>query len=156
MCLQRSLKSLSYFKPKLQVEVFDSVNTINGQINIMIVQECVGYSRLWGRRSFAGVVCGLSACPMFTSSWIQEFVTLFQISWCCCKCGGLILKIALSVVSGFGDQALNDLIQDESKPPQKKFYENRLKLLEDIGWSHWAAYERKWLSVRFPSSCPLF
>ncbi|XP_024379679.1 tripeptidyl-peptidase 2 isoform X4 [Physcomitrium patens] len=51
---------------------------------------------------------------------------------------------------------LGDLIQDESMPPQKNLYEIRIQLLEEIGWSHLAAYERKWLSVRFPTSCPLF
>ncbi|KAG0562456.1 hypothetical protein M758_9G144800 [Ceratodon purpureus] len=51
---------------------------------------------------------------------------------------------------------LNDLIQDESKPPQKNLYELRIKLLEELEWSHLADYERKWLSVRFPSSIPPF
>ncbi|KAL2642830.1 hypothetical protein R1flu_010417 [Riccia fluitans] len=53
-------------------------------------------------------------------------------------------------------KALNDLIQDDSKPPQKNLYELRIQLIEKIGWPHWAAYERKWLKVRFPSDYPLF
>jgi tripeptidyl-peptidase-2 len=51
---------------------------------------------------------------------------------------------------------LNDLIQDESKPPQKNLYELRIKFLEEINWPHLAEYERKWLLVRFPSSLPPF
>jgi len=53
-------------------------------------------------------------------------------------------------------QFLNDLIQDESKPPQKNLYELRIKFLEEIDWPHLAEYERKWLLVRFPSSTPPF
>uniref|UniRef100_A9U481 Predicted protein n=1 Tax=Physcomitrium patens TaxID=3218 RepID=A9U481_PHYPA len=39
---------------------------------------------------------------------------------------------------------LNDLIQDESKPPQKSLFELRIKLLEELEWPHLAEYERKW------------
>lgn len=53
-------------------------------------------------------------------------------------------------------QFLNDLIQDESKPPQKSLYELRVKLFEELEWPHLADYERKWLPVRFPSSIPPF
>lgn len=51
---------------------------------------------------------------------------------------------------------LNDLIQDESKPPQKSLFELRIKLLEELEWPHLAEYERKWQIVRFPSSYPPF
>ncbi|KAG6541056.1 hypothetical protein Mapa_017543 [Marchantia paleacea] len=57
---------------------------------------------------------------------------------------------------GIAIKALNDLIQDDSKPPQKNLFELRIQLFEKIGWAHIAAYERKWLSVRFPSGYPLF
>ncbi|KAL3696139.1 hypothetical protein R1sor_010215 [Riccia sorocarpa] len=57
---------------------------------------------------------------------------------------------------GTAIKALNDLIQDDSKPPQKHLFELRIQLIEKIGWAHWAAYERKWLKVRFPSDYPLF
>ncbi|GAV79300.1 Peptidase_S8 domain-containing protein/TPPII domain-containing protein [Cephalotus follicularis] len=53
-------------------------------------------------------------------------------------------------------KVLNDIIQDNGEPPKKKFYELKLSLLDDIGWSHLATYEREWLHVRFPTSLPLF
>ncbi|XP_050220637.1 tripeptidyl-peptidase 2 isoform X2 [Mercurialis annua] len=53
-------------------------------------------------------------------------------------------------------KALNDMIQDDTDPPKKKFYELKLSLLDEIGWSHLAAYERQWMHVRFPSGLPLF
>ncbi|CAM6096265.1 unnamed protein product [Calypogeia fissa] len=58
--------------------------------------------------------------------------------------------------NGSAIKALNELIQDESKPPQKHLFELRIKLIERAGWTHWASYERKWLLVRFPSAYPLF
>ncbi|ONK71943.1 uncharacterized protein A4U43_C04F14000 [Asparagus officinalis] len=57
---------------------------------------------------------------------------------------------------GMALKALNDLIQDESEPPKKKFYDLRIELLDEIGWSHVACYEKLWMHVRFPSSLPLF
>ncbi|KAJ7974178.1 tripeptidyl-peptidase 2-like [Quillaja saponaria] len=53
-------------------------------------------------------------------------------------------------------KVLNDLIQDEGDPPKKKLYELKLSLLDEIGWTHLAKYERQWMYVRFPSSLPLF
>ncbi|XP_037496420.1 tripeptidyl-peptidase 2 isoform X2 [Jatropha curcas] len=53
-------------------------------------------------------------------------------------------------------KVLNDMIQDDADPPKKKFYELKLSLLDEIGWSHLATYERQWMHVRFPPSLPLF
>ncbi|KAF7813180.1 tripeptidyl-peptidase 2-like isoform X1 [Senna tora] len=53
-------------------------------------------------------------------------------------------------------KVLIDMIQDDSEPPKKKLYELKLTLLDEIGWSHLAAYERQWMHVRFPPSLPLF
>ncbi|KAF3954240.1 hypothetical protein CMV_020394 [Castanea mollissima] len=52
-------------------------------------------------------------------------------------------------------KALNDIIQDDGEPPKKKLYELKLSLLDEIGWSHLAIYERQWMHVRFPASLPL-
>ncbi|CAN4085902.1 unnamed protein product [Withania somnifera] len=52
-------------------------------------------------------------------------------------------------------KVLNDMIQD-GNPPKKKFYELKLSLLDQIGWSHLVVYERQWMQVRFPLSLPLF
>ncbi|WRX16951.1 Peptidase S8/S53 domain - like 10 [Theobroma cacao] len=53
-------------------------------------------------------------------------------------------------------KVLNDMIQDDGEPPKKKFYELKLTLLDDIGWSHLSTYEGQWMHVRFPTSLPLF
>ncbi|KAK8951872.1 hypothetical protein KSP39_PZI004883 [Platanthera zijinensis] len=49
-------------------------------------------------------------------------------------------------------KVLCDLIQDEPEPPKRKQYDLKIQLLEEIGWSHLAAYEKRWIHVRFPSS----
>ncbi|GER46667.1 tripeptidyl-peptidase [Striga asiatica] len=53
-------------------------------------------------------------------------------------------------------KVLNDMIQEDSQPPKKKFYDLKLSLLEQIGWSHLVSYEKQWMNVRFPASLPLF
>ncbi|KAM7273027.1 hypothetical protein ACFE04_027691 [Oxalis oulophora] len=53
-------------------------------------------------------------------------------------------------------KALNEIIQDDKEPPKKKFYELKLSLLDEIGWTHVATYEKQWMHVRFPPSLPLF
>ncbi|KAG4939664.1 hypothetical protein JHK86_045805 [Glycine max] len=53
-------------------------------------------------------------------------------------------------------KVLCDIIQDDAEPAKKKFYELKLSLLDEIGWTHLAAYERQWMHVRFPPSLPLF
>ncbi|MED6182811.1 tripeptidyl-peptidase II Tpp2 [Stylosanthes scabra] len=53
-------------------------------------------------------------------------------------------------------KALWDIIQEDPEPAKKKFYELKLSLIEEIGWTHWATYEREWMLVRFPPTLPLF
>ncbi|KAF3774002.1 Tripeptidyl-peptidase 2 [Nymphaea thermarum] len=43
---------------------------------------------------------------------------------------------------------LGDLLQDGAEPPNKKFYELKIDLLDDLGWAHIASYERRWMFVR--------
>ncbi|KAL5708116.1 tripeptidyl-peptidase II [Ranunculus cassubicifolius] len=53
-------------------------------------------------------------------------------------------------------KVLNDMIQDDGEPPKKKYYDLKLSLLDEIGWSHIVDYEKRWMHVRFPQSLPLF
>ncbi|KAI9162128.1 hypothetical protein LWI28_024106 [Acer negundo] len=53
-------------------------------------------------------------------------------------------------------KVLNDMIQDDAEPPKKKLYEQKISLLEEMGWNHLTTYERLWMHVRFPTSLPLF
>ncbi|CAA0834352.1 Tripeptidyl-peptidase 2 [Striga hermonthica] len=53
-------------------------------------------------------------------------------------------------------EVLNYMIQEDGHPPKKKFYDLKLSLLEQIGWSHLVSYEKQWMHVRFPASLPLF
>ncbi|KAE9618283.1 putative tripeptidyl-peptidase II [Lupinus albus] len=53
-------------------------------------------------------------------------------------------------------KVLSDIIEDDKEPAKKKFYELKLSLLEEIGWTHLATYERQWLLLRFPPTLPLF
>ncbi|KAF3340242.1 tripeptidyl-peptidase 2 [Carex littledalei] len=53
-------------------------------------------------------------------------------------------------------KVLNDRLQDDSEPPKKKLYDLKIKLVDEIGWSHVATYERQWMHVRFPLALPLF
>ncbi|XP_050387526.1 tripeptidyl-peptidase 2, partial [Argentina anserina] len=53
-------------------------------------------------------------------------------------------------------KVLNDMIQESAELPKKKLYEEKLVLLEEIGWQHLVTYERQWMHVRFPPSLPLF
>ncbi|XP_027359339.1 tripeptidyl-peptidase 2-like isoform X3 [Abrus precatorius] len=53
-------------------------------------------------------------------------------------------------------KVLCDIIQEDAEPAKKKFYEVKLSLLDEIGWTHLATYERQWMLVRFPPSLPLF
>lgn len=73
-----------------------------------------------------------------------------------CKSGKNVLATKMTYRLSCYEQFLNDLIQDESKPPQKSLFELRIKLLEELEWPHLAEYERKWQIVRFPSSYPPF
>ncbi|XP_019427274.1 PREDICTED: tripeptidyl-peptidase 2-like isoform X2 [Lupinus angustifolius] len=53
-------------------------------------------------------------------------------------------------------KVLSDIIEDDNEPAKKKFYEVKLSLLEEIGWTHLVTYERQWMIVRFPPTLPLF
>ncbi|KAK2653879.1 hypothetical protein Ddye_013735 [Dipteronia dyeriana] len=53
-------------------------------------------------------------------------------------------------------KALNDMIEDDAEPSKKKLYEQKISLLDEMGWSHLATHEREWIHVRFPTSLPLF
>uniref|UniRef100_A0A0D9VJ70 Tripeptidyl-peptidase 2 n=1 Tax=Leersia perrieri TaxID=77586 RepID=A0A0D9VJ70_9ORYZ len=53
-------------------------------------------------------------------------------------------------------KVLNDIIQDDSEQPKKRFYDLKIQLVEEIGWGHVSAYEKQWMHVRFPSSLPAF
>lgn len=53
-------------------------------------------------------------------------------------------------------QHLNDMIEAEGEPAKKKQYELKLQLLDQIGWTHVASYEKEWMHVRFPATLPLF
>ncbi|KAG2242730.1 hypothetical protein Bca4012_014186 [Brassica carinata] len=53
-------------------------------------------------------------------------------------------------------KVLDELIQNENKSANRKLYELKLGLLEELGWSHLVTYEKQWMQVRFPTSLPLF
>jgi tripeptidyl-peptidase-2 len=53
-------------------------------------------------------------------------------------------------------QVLTEIIQNDTEPAKKKLYELKLSLLEEVGWTHLATYERQWMIARFPPSLPLF
>ncbi|KAK7816533.1 tripeptidyl-peptidase 2 [Quercus suber] len=68
----------------------------------------------------------------------------------------LVLRERRSRRLGTALTALNDIIQDDGEPPKKKLYELKLSLLDEIGWTHLATYDRQWMHVRFPAGLPLF
>jgi hypothetical protein len=49
---------------------------------------------------------------------------------------------------------LNKQIDDA--PTKKELYEQRLELLDALGWPHWKQYEQHWLLIRFPDKYPPF
>ncbi|CAL9204417.1 unnamed protein product [Musa hybrid cultivar] len=53
-------------------------------------------------------------------------------------------------------KVLTNMIEGEAEPPKKKLYDLKIQLLDQIGWTHVAVYERQWMHVRFPTSFPLF
>lgn len=57
---------------------------------------------------------------------------------------------------GLALQVLNKMLEDDSKPPEKALYELKAVLLEELNYPEWAAHERRWDAVRFPSAYPLF
>ncbi|KAG0483009.1 hypothetical protein HPP92_011093 [Vanilla planifolia] len=48
-------------------------------------------------------------------------------------------------------KVLCDLISDDSQPPNRKLYDLKIQLIDEIGWPHLVSYERRWIHVRFPS-----
>ncbi|RDX94509.1 Tripeptidyl-peptidase 2, partial [Mucuna pruriens] len=52
-------------------------------------------------------------------------------------------------------KVLSDIIQDDAEPAKKKFYELKLSLLEEIGWTHFATYERQWMLAQPMFICHL-
>ncbi|KAG6716915.1 hypothetical protein I3842_04G072100 [Carya illinoinensis] len=68
----------------------------------------------------------------------------------------LVLQERRSGRLGTALKVLNDIIQEDGDPPKKKLYDLKISLLDEIGWSHLATYERQWMFVRFPASLPLF
>ena len=49
-------------------------------------------------------------------------------------------------------ELVNEKIADE--PTDAKLYEQRIELLDSLGWEHWKAYEQQWQLVRFPAAYP--
>ncbi|PNY12838.1 tripeptidyl-peptidase 2-like protein, partial [Trifolium pratense] len=75
----------------------------------------------------------------------------------CTKYGILLVKHERrSQRLGIALKVLTDIIQNDTEPAKKKLYELKLSLLEEVGWTHLATYERQWMIVRFPPSLPLF
>ncbi|KAJ8511728.1 hypothetical protein OPV22_002162 [Ensete ventricosum] len=53
-------------------------------------------------------------------------------------------------------KVLTNMMEGEAEPPKKKLYDLKIQLVDQIGWTHVAVYERQWMHVRFPTSLPLF
>jgi tripeptidyl-peptidase-2 len=51
-------------------------------------------------------------------------------------------------------KALNEHIK--KSPPKKLLYKKRADIFDELGWTHWRDYERKWMLLRFPSAYPPF
>jgi hypothetical protein len=51
-------------------------------------------------------------------------------------------------------EVLNDRIDDAD--PKRDRYEKRIALLEELGWTSWAGYEKQWLLRRFADDFPPF
>ena len=67
-----------------------------------------------------------------------------------------LIQMTLKTNRLYDFQVLEELIQNENQTANKKLYELKLGLLEELGWSHLATYEKQWMQVRFPTSLPLF
>ncbi len=46
--------------------------------------------------------------------------------------------------------------QMAKQPDDRGLQEMKIALLKELGWKHWAARERAWLAIRFPSAYPPF
>ncbi|CAI9260290.1 unnamed protein product [Lactuca saligna] len=53
-------------------------------------------------------------------------------------------------------KVIGEMMEEEGDPPQKKVYEERICLLDEIGWGHLVTYEKQWMLLRFPPNLPLF
>eukprot|EP00249_Psilotum_nudum_P018372 c26772_g1_i1 orf=205-4470(+) len=113
----------------------DDVQELAGVHNISISQEVETKDR------FDGVYAELRKWVDITSTKYSLLTVIREK-----RCGRL----------GSAIKVLNELLQDDGKPPQKNLYKLRVKLIEQIGWPHWAAYEKKCIHIRFPSSLPPF
>jgi hypothetical protein len=51
-------------------------------------------------------------------------------------------------------EALN--VRLEGAEPDRKLRETRLRLFEELGWTHWAERERRAILVAFPEEYPPF
>lgn len=75
---------------------------------------------------------------------LPKYAMLLFIHERCNKRLGTALKI------------LDDIILDDSNSSKKKLYDLKISLLNEMGWSHAAAYELQWLQIRFPPCLPPF
>jgi len=75
---------------------------------------------------------------------LPKYAMLLFIHERCNKRLGTALKI------------LDDIILDDSNSSKKELYELKISLLNEMGWSHAAAYELQWLQIRFPPCLPPF
>ena len=53
-------------------------------------------------------------------------------------------------------QVLNKVIEDEPKAPEKRLFDLRIELLQELEWAMWAKQQQRWNVVRFPPSYTLF
>ncbi|RMF71665.1 MAG: hypothetical protein D6744_17655 [Planctomycetota bacterium] len=68
----------------------------------------------------------------------------------------VLLHIARERLHGRLGEALKLLNKRIADDPEKRLYEKRIGLLEDLGWRHWAEYERRWQLLRYPAAYPRF
>ena len=62
----------------------------------------------------------------------------------------------LGIHGRFGEELKLQRARIEAKPTDHELRKQAIQLLERLGWSRWAAYERQWLLRRFPRDYPLF
>ncbi|KAL8138735.1 hypothetical protein V2J09_004736 [Rumex salicifolius] len=53
-------------------------------------------------------------------------------------------------------KVLEGMIQSDDDVAKRKFYDTKLSLIHEMGWTHVAAREKDWMLIRFPASTPLF
>ncbi len=62
----------------------------------------------------------------------------------------VLLKIARARLHGRLGTAVSLLNKRIDHEAERRLYEKRARLFDQLGWSHWAAYERNWLLIRYP------